>query len=110
MRSAIVAAFVVVWLAPLAGKAETSGEAIYQAQCAKCHGVDGSGDTPVGKAMKIPSLRDARFAAPDAVAMIVEHLETSEKHAAIRGKLSAQEIEAVARAVQALAASSQPAE
>jgi mono/diheme cytochrome c family protein len=111
MRSAVVAACVLFWLTPLAASAEeTSGDAVYQAECAKCHGADGSGDTPVGKAMKVSSLLDARFASPDAVAMIVKHIQTNGKHAAVKGKLSAEEIEAVAHAVQALAASSQPAE
>ena len=109
MRSAL--AVVLIWLAPLAAAAEeASGEAVYQAECAKCHGADGSGDTPVGKAMKVPSLRDARFASPDAVAMIVKHLQSNEKHAVIKEKLSAEEIDAVAHAVQSLAASSQQAE
>jgi len=34
----------------------------YKANCSMCHGADGSGDTPAGKAMKVPS-----FMAPDAV-------------------------------------------
>jgi len=34
----------------------------YKAKCAMCHGADGSGDTPAGKAMKAPS-----FAAPEII-------------------------------------------
>ena len=34
----------------------------YKSKCAMCHGADGAGDTPAGKAMKVPS-----FASPDAV-------------------------------------------
>lgn len=108
MRSIALAVFLVGTLAPLAVAAEDDpGQATFQAECAKCHGADGSGDTPVGKAMKVPSLRDARLAGPDAVEMIVKHLQTHPKHAAVRNKLSAEEMEAVARAVQSLAASSQ---
>jgi len=31
--------------------------ALYKTKCASCHGADGSGQTPVGKAMKIRDLR-----------------------------------------------------
>ena len=30
---------------------------VYKAKCAMCHGADGSGQTPVGKTMKIKDLR-----------------------------------------------------
>jgi mono/diheme cytochrome c family protein len=32
--------------------AQSSGEAIYKAKCASCHGPDGTGATPAGKATK----------------------------------------------------------
>lgn len=32
--------------------ADTPGEATYKAKCAMCHGPDGKGETPTGKAMK----------------------------------------------------------
>jgi mono/diheme cytochrome c family protein len=32
--------------------AQTSGPDTYKAKCAMCHGTDGSGNTPAGKAMK----------------------------------------------------------
>lgn len=34
------------------GFAQTSGADIYKAKCQMCHAVDGSGNTPAGKAMK----------------------------------------------------------
>lgn len=37
-----------------------TGEALYKARCAGCHGVDGKAETAMGKTMKIPS-----FASPD---------------------------------------------
>jgi len=36
--------------------AQNSGADTYKSKCQMCHGVDGSGDTPAGKAMKSPSL------------------------------------------------------
>lgn len=31
---------------------------LYQTKCAACHGADGSGGTPVGKALKLKDIRD----------------------------------------------------
>jgi cytochrome c6 len=33
--------------------ADNPGEATYKAKCAMCHGADGKGGTPTGKAMKV---------------------------------------------------------
>src|ERR1041385_2700654 len=35
----------------------SDGPAIYKAKCALCHGANGGGDTPSGKAMKVKDLR-----------------------------------------------------
>jgi mono/diheme cytochrome c family protein len=37
-------------------QADDSAETIYKAKCAMCHGPDGKGDTPAGKAMKVNDL------------------------------------------------------
>lgn len=37
--------------------AQQTGEATYKAKCAMCHGADGTGNTPVGKSMKVKSLK-----------------------------------------------------
>ena len=39
-----------------AGKAE-EGQKLYEVNCAKCHGPDGSGNTPIGKAVGAKDLR-----------------------------------------------------
>lgn len=41
-------------------QAQSATEALYRTKCASCHGVDGKGQTPVGKALKV---RD--FVSPD---------------------------------------------
>jgi mono/diheme cytochrome c family protein len=47
--------------------AQNSGSDIYKAKCAMCHGADGLGATPAGKAMKAVSFKDATVVkAPDA--------------------------------------------
>ena len=35
----------------------SDGAALYKAKCASCHGPDGSGQTPMGKSMKLRDLR-----------------------------------------------------
>jgi mono/diheme cytochrome c family protein len=37
--------------------AQQTGEATWKAKCAMCHGADGIGNTPVGKNMKLRSLK-----------------------------------------------------
>lgn len=37
--------------------AGSDGAALYKASCGTCHGADGSGQTPVGKSMKLRDLR-----------------------------------------------------
>ncbi len=41
-----------------AAAAETAGDT-YKAKCAMCHGADGTGNTPAGKAMKARDFHDA---------------------------------------------------
>ena len=46
------------WLLTPASKAQAKDAApTYAAKCAMCHGKNGSGDTPMGKNMKVPDLR-----------------------------------------------------
>ena len=46
--------------------AQNSGADTYHAKCAMCHGADGLGATPAGKAMKAVSFKDpAVIKAPD---------------------------------------------
>lgn len=37
--------------------ASSQGASLFQSKCVMCHGADGGGNTPVGKAMNIPDLR-----------------------------------------------------
>jgi cytochrome c6 len=40
--------------------ADEAAETTFKSSCAMCHGADGSGDTAVGKSMKIPDLHSAQ--------------------------------------------------
>jgi len=43
--------------APMVMQAESDAAKIYKTNCVMCHGADGSGDTPPGKALKAKDLR-----------------------------------------------------
>jgi mono/diheme cytochrome c family protein len=46
---------------PLLAAQNSSGAATFKANCATCHGPDGSGDTSIGKSMNIPDLRSTEI-------------------------------------------------
>ena len=50
-------------------KSEDKSAAAYKQKCISCHGVDGKGDTPAGKAMKVRS-----FASPETAKMSDQEL------------------------------------
>jgi mono/diheme cytochrome c family protein len=45
-------------LLQLPARADEASAKLYQSKCAACHGPDGSGNTTVGKTLKIRDLRD----------------------------------------------------
>jgi len=54
-RSIVILAIVALVALPMFG----DGAALFKAKCTSCHGADGSGQTPVGKTMKLRDLRSA---------------------------------------------------
>ncbi|MGA2277072.1 MAG: cytochrome c [Terracidiphilus sp.] len=60
MNSGIKAASMILLAASFAmpALAQTSGEAVYKAKCALCHGADGLANTPAAKSMKMLSFKD----------------------------------------------------
>ena len=49
------------------------GAAVYAGKCQSCHGADGAGDTPVGKAMNIPSIKGTGTSAEAVIEAIGAH-------------------------------------
>jgi len=54
----VLAVALMTW-APRMVSAEADGAADFKAKCASCHGADGKGATPVGKALKLRDLGSA---------------------------------------------------
>jgi cytochrome c6 len=55
---AIMVTVLVALILPMAVYADDAA-ALYKAKCASCHAADGSGDTAMGKSMKLRDLRSA---------------------------------------------------
>lgn len=82
--------------------AQQGGDATYKAKCAMCHGADGTGDTPVGKSMKVNSFKsDADVKASDAdLAKVTK--EGKGKMPAYAGKLTDDQIQEVVTYIRTL--------
>ena len=82
--------------------AQSGGADVYKANCATCHGTDGLGDTPVGKALKAASYKNpALVKAPDAE-LIAAITKGKNQMPAFAGKLTNVQIKAVVTYIRTL--------
>ena len=56
---------------------------VFAERCASCHGMDGSSDTPSGRALKVSPLFDDAHIATMTPAEIVDHIRRSPKHSGV---------------------------
>ena len=92
----------VLSLGPSPASAE-DGAKLYEANCVKCHGADGHGDTPMGKAMKATSLVAPKWAAKDSADAVVSAFHANPKHKSIASKVSDDDLRAIAVHIRELA-------
>lgn len=79
------------------------GAAIYKAKCASCHGADGSGQTPIGKTMKLRDLRSPEVQKQSDKELYDWIAEGKGKMPAYKNKLSEAEINALVTHMRDLA-------
>lgn len=88
----------------LASAASAMGHAkAYEESCASCHGAEGTADTPVGKAMKIPSFAGSDLAQMEPEA-ICEKVKGLDKHKSMLDKVDEADLSAACMRVKELAA------
>lgn len=73
--------------------------ALYKSKCASCHGADGSGQTTIGKSMKLKDLRSEEVQKSDIKAVIADG---KGKMPAYKAKLSAAEIDGLVAHIKSL--------
>ena len=97
VRRTVVSLLVVmlVALAVPAAFAGADGAALYTAKCASCHAADGSGQTPMGKSMKLRDLRSADVQKQTDAELTRITTNGKGKMPAYKTKLTAEEITAL---------------
>ena len=100
---AAIPVIALVLLAVPAAFAAVDGAAIYKAKCASCHGADGSGQTAMGKAMKIRDLGSADVQKQTDQELYKWTADGKDKMPAYKDKLSDAEINALVAQIRAMA-------
>jgi mono/diheme cytochrome c family protein len=77
-----------------ASSARSRGKSIFKKRCAACHGMNGRGDTKLGKRFKIPSLASSH-ASTWKINRVIKHGVPKSKMRAYKQKLNARELDAV---------------
>jgi mono/diheme cytochrome c family protein len=85
----------VIVAAPLRADATPDGAALYKAKCAVCHGAGGSGQTAVGKSMRLKALGSPEVQRQNDQALIKIVEAGKGKMPAYKGKLSAAEVKQI---------------
>ena len=104
LQSGIALLVTLIFIAGLFAGQEGSGQAIFEAKCASCHGKDGKAGTKIGKTMKIPDFTKSRWKHGNSTPEIEKLIgEGDGKMPKFAGKMSPADIAAVARYTRNLA-------
>ena len=82
--------------------AQSGGPDVYKAKCVMCHGADGGGATPAGKALKAASFKDASIVNASDADLIAAATKGKGKMPANQGKLTDAQIKAAIAYVRTL--------
>lgn len=97
----LITATLFVMASPLIA-AGPDGAALYKAKCAMCHAADGSGNTSMGKSMKLRDLRSPEVQKQTDKELFAVTADGKGKMPAYKAKLSEAEIHAVVAHMRAL--------
>ncbi len=108
----VVIIFSLGFLFSQAVSAAASAEAIFQQTCKKCHGLDGKGQTTVGKKLKVPDFTNPEWQAKNSPSKMKEVIENGVKDKAgkelmapYKNKLTSEEINNLIEYVKKFASS-----
>jgi cytochrome c6 len=102
LRAGFLAAAVLSLLAvPL--HAQGDGAALYKTKCAACHGADGSGDTSMGKTLKVRDLKSADVQKQTDAQLTEITAGGKGKMPAYKGKLTDDQIKQLVAAIRDMA-------
>ena len=100
---AIVAAVVIAVVAvPAFADAGADGAALFKSKCAMCHGPDASGQTPMGKSLKLKDLHSAEVQKMTDKELFMLISDGKGKMPAFKAKLSQADIDAVVSYIHSL--------
>lgn len=100
IRSLLIPAVIALALPAFAQAADA--KALWTANCAKCHGGDGTGQTGIGKKLKIKDYTSAEFQAAFKDEEIAKEItDGKEKMPAFKEKLKADEVKALVDFIRA---------
>jgi mono/diheme cytochrome c family protein len=102
MKMTVVIALLVLIATPLLADATPDGAAIFKAKCAMCHGPDGSGQTAMGKSLKIRALGSADVQKQTDAELTNIVTNGKNKMLAYKGKLTPEEIKVVVGFIRTL--------
>ena len=92
---------VLLLCAPL--RAQETGEALFKAKCAMCHGPDGSGKTFMGEKLKVPDLRSAEVQKKSDADLRAVITKGKDKMPSYEGKLTKEQIDKLVTYIRDLA-------
>jgi cytochrome c6 len=98
----LLLAFAVLMLFLPATRADDAA-GLYKSKCAMCHGPDGSGNTPTGKAMKVTDLTSAEIQKKSDAVLIASTTNGVAKMPAFKGKLTDAQIKDLVQYIRGLA-------
>jgi cytochrome c6 len=76
--------------------------ALYKSKCQMCHAPDGSGNSPTGKAMKVPDLRSEEVQKKTDAQLVEATTNGKGKMTAFKGKLTEPQIKELVKYVREL--------